>query len=130
MIRKFLFPLEKGELFTCGWNNKGQLGLGHDEDWTELSKVVSLPRVSQVACGWNHTLAITGTTNAVQIHFRSCFICSNVFWNNFCYFFTKFCFSCFITVRITFTSVLHPQCILLYIHMICIICASHSLHIL
>ena len=34
-------------------------------------------------------------------------------------------YNCFITVRITFTSILYPQCI----HMIYIIYTSYSLHI-
>ncbi|XP_073240509.1 secretion-regulating guanine nucleotide exchange factor-like isoform X2 [Porites lutea] len=46
-------------LFMCGWNNKGQLGLGDTEDRAVLCHVQGLPPVTQVSCGWNHTLAIT-----------------------------------------------------------------------
>ena len=52
-----------GKLFTCGWNNKGQLGVGDDSDKCKLQHVKSIPAVISVACGWNHTLAITGREN-------------------------------------------------------------------
>jgi len=48
------------DLLMCGWNNKGQLGLGDTEDRALLCHVQGLPPVKQVSCGWNHTLAITG----------------------------------------------------------------------
>ena len=44
----------------CGWNDKGQLGLGDTEDRAVLCHVQGLPPVTQVSCGWNHTLANTG----------------------------------------------------------------------
>ena len=44
----------------CGWNNKGQLGLGDIDDRPLLCQVPFLVLVKQVSCGWNHTLAITG----------------------------------------------------------------------
>lgn len=47
------------DLLMCGWNNKGQLGLGDTEDRALLCHVQGLPPVKQVSCGWNHTLAIT-----------------------------------------------------------------------
>lgn len=47
------------DLLMCGWNNKGQLGLGDPEDRALLCHVQGLPPVKQVSCGWNHTLAIT-----------------------------------------------------------------------
>lgn len=53
---------ESQELFMCGWNNKGQLGLGDTQDRSVLCHVQGLGSVRQVSCGWNHTLVITGNT--------------------------------------------------------------------
>lgn len=53
----------------CGWNNKGQLGLGDTEDRAVLCHVQGLPPVTQVSCGWNHTLAITGKSLEIQPNF-------------------------------------------------------------
>jgi len=50
---------ENQDLFMCGWNNKGQLGLGDIDDRPLLCQVPFLALVKQVSCGWNHTLAIT-----------------------------------------------------------------------
>ncbi|XP_068745450.1 secretion-regulating guanine nucleotide exchange factor-like [Montipora capricornis] len=50
---------EKQDLFMCGWNSKGQLGLGHTDDKPVLCHVPVLAVVKQVSCGWNHTLAIS-----------------------------------------------------------------------
>lgn len=46
----------------CGWNNKGQLGLGDTQDRPVLCHVQGLSSVRQVSCGWNHTLVIAGNT--------------------------------------------------------------------
>lgn len=43
----------------CGWNNKGQLGLGDTENRQVLCHVQGLGCVKTVSCGWNHTLAVT-----------------------------------------------------------------------
>ena len=51
----------------CGWNNKGQLGLGDTEDRSVLCHVQALSSVRQVSCGWNHTLVITG-----NVHYQLC----------------------------------------------------------
>lgn len=50
----------------CGWNNKGQLGLGDTADRAALCHVQGLPPITQVSCGWNHTLAITGKSLEIQ----------------------------------------------------------------
>ena len=55
------------ELFMCGWNNKGQLGLGDRQDRSVLCHVQGLRCVRQVSCGWNHTLVITGNISQFQI---------------------------------------------------------------
>ncbi|XP_031549354.1 secretion-regulating guanine nucleotide exchange factor-like [Actinia tenebrosa] len=48
-----------GKLYVCGWNNKGQLGLGDTVDRATLTHVLGIQAVRHVACGWNHTLVIT-----------------------------------------------------------------------
>lgn len=58
----FLCFSESQELFMCGWNNKGQLGLDDTQDRSVLCHVQGLGSVRQVSCGWNHTLVITGNT--------------------------------------------------------------------
>ncbi|XP_061577676.1 secretion-regulating guanine nucleotide exchange factor [Cololabis saira] len=53
---------ESGEVFVCGQNQRGQLGLGHTSDVSTL-QLCPLPRqrVTNVACGWDFTLLITDT---------------------------------------------------------------------
>ncbi|XP_070764017.1 secretion-regulating guanine nucleotide exchange factor [Enoplosus armatus] len=51
---------EKGEVFVCGQNHRGQLGLGHNADISTLQLCLSLSqRVTKVACGWDFTLLLT-----------------------------------------------------------------------
>uniref|UniRef100_A0A8D2JI69 Secretion regulating guanine nucleotide exchange factor n=1 Tax=Varanus komodoensis TaxID=61221 RepID=A0A8D2JI69_VARKO len=51
---------ETGELFLCGQNNDGQLGLGHTEDVMHFTLCTSLTGcpVMQVACGWDFTIIL------------------------------------------------------------------------
>ncbi|EDO31645.1 predicted protein, partial [Nematostella vectensis] len=58
------------ELYTCGWNNRGQLGLGDTINRIELHRVL-IPPVKHVSCGWNHTLAITGNYTGHLLVFGS-----------------------------------------------------------
>ena len=53
----------------CGWNNKGQLGLGDRQDRSVLCHVQGLSCVRQVSCGWNHTLVITGNTRSLTFKY-------------------------------------------------------------
>ncbi|XP_078670628.1 secretion-regulating guanine nucleotide exchange factor-like [Branchiostoma floridae x Branchiostoma belcheri] len=54
------FITAEGQLFVCGWNQKGQLGLGHRENVSVLTQVAALTEpVETVACGWDFTLAVT-----------------------------------------------------------------------
>lgn len=53
----------------CGWNDKGQLGLGDTEERAVLCHVQGLPSVTEVSCGWNHTLANTGKSLEIQPNF-------------------------------------------------------------
>nr|XP_020440966.1 secretion-regulating guanine nucleotide exchange factor isoform X3 [Monopterus albus] len=52
---------ESGEVFVCGQNHRGQLGLGHNADILALQLCPSLnQKVTNVACGWDFTLLLTG----------------------------------------------------------------------
>ena len=54
-----------GELYSCGWNKNGQLGYSVDSITVSIPRLVTgVPRITKVSCGWNHTLAITGTQSA------------------------------------------------------------------
>uniref|UniRef100_I3JNF1 Secretion regulating guanine nucleotide exchange factor n=2 Tax=Oreochromis niloticus TaxID=8128 RepID=I3JNF1_ORENI len=51
---------ESGEVFVCGQNNRGQLGLGHSADISTLQHCPILnQRVTDIACGWDFTLLLT-----------------------------------------------------------------------
>ncbi|XP_061466208.1 secretion-regulating guanine nucleotide exchange factor isoform X2 [Rhineura floridana] len=53
---------DTGELFLCGQNKDGQLGLSHTEDVKHFTLCTSLsdcPAV-QVACGWDFTIILAG----------------------------------------------------------------------
>ncbi|XP_014888451.1 secretion-regulating guanine nucleotide exchange factor isoform X2 [Poecilia latipinna] len=51
---------ESGEVFVCGQNHRGQLGLGHSTDVSTLQLCPVLNhRVANVACGWDFTLLLT-----------------------------------------------------------------------
>ncbi|XP_013926082.1 PREDICTED: secretion-regulating guanine nucleotide exchange factor [Thamnophis sirtalis] len=53
---------DTGEIFFCGQNKDGQLGLGHTEDVTHFTLCSSLCGcpVIQVACGWDFTVILVG----------------------------------------------------------------------
>ncbi|XP_034976350.1 secretion-regulating guanine nucleotide exchange factor isoform X3 [Zootoca vivipara] len=53
---------DTGELFLCGQNKDGQLGLGHTEDVEHFTLCISLSGcpVVQVACGWDFTIILAG----------------------------------------------------------------------
>ncbi|KAM9854789.1 secretion-regulating guanine nucleotide exchange factor [Aulostomus maculatus] len=51
---------ENGEVFVCGQNHRGQLGLGHTANISTLQLCPGLNRrVTNVACGWDFTLLLT-----------------------------------------------------------------------
>ncbi|XP_069713822.1 secretion-regulating guanine nucleotide exchange factor isoform X5 [Phaenicophaeus curvirostris] len=52
-----------GELFVCGHNKYGQLGLNHTEDVLHFTLCTALSSfcVKQVACGWDFTIILVGS---------------------------------------------------------------------
>uniref|UniRef100_UPI00358F5350 secretion-regulating guanine nucleotide exchange factor isoform X2 n=1 Tax=Myxine glutinosa TaxID=7769 RepID=UPI00358F5350 len=52
---------DSGDLYVCGQNSHGQLGLGHLEDVANFTRCPALPgcSVAKVACGWEFTLILT-----------------------------------------------------------------------
>nr|XP_038035485.1 secretion-regulating guanine nucleotide exchange factor isoform X3 [Anas platyrhynchos] len=52
-----------GELFVCGHNKEGQLGLNHTEDVLRFTLCTALSgfHVKEVACGWDFTIILVGT---------------------------------------------------------------------
>lgn len=60
------FLTEKGQVFVCGQNHRGQLALGSNVDISTFHLCLSLDQtVTHVACGWDFTLFLTG-----ERHFR------------------------------------------------------------
>ncbi|CAM9192765.1 unnamed protein product, partial [Lampetra planeri] len=51
---------ENGDVFVCGQNDRGQLGLGHTSNVSSLLPCTGLSqRVTEVACGWDFTLLLS-----------------------------------------------------------------------
>lgn len=48
-----------GNLEACGWNNKGQLGIGTTDDSSKFVKVKCQEKYQRVSCGWDTSAGIT-----------------------------------------------------------------------
>lgn len=51
----------RGQLWACGWNAKGQLGLGHRRDAVQFEAVNSAPVIVAASCGWDFTVVVDDT---------------------------------------------------------------------
>ncbi|KJE88637.1 hypothetical protein CAOG_00256 [Capsaspora owczarzaki ATCC 30864] len=57
-----LFVIESGEVYACGNNEHGQLGIGSNEAMSEPTLVTNLPeRIVRIACGNSHAVALSET---------------------------------------------------------------------
>lgn len=57
----FLGTAEDGDVFVCGQNHRGQLGMIHNMDILTLQLCSGISqRIVQVACGWDFSLFLTG----------------------------------------------------------------------
>lgn len=64
-------PIDNGNLYAAGWNNKGQLGFVSECcEVPLLTCVPNVPKVQSVACGWNHTLILSGK----HVHYKPSFL--------------------------------------------------------
>ena len=61
VLECFRLISEDGEIYVCGWNKNGQLGLASQQvDSPTFCRVPNLPRrITKVSCGWNHTMALS-----------------------------------------------------------------------
>lgn len=53
-----LISTDSGDLYATGWNNRGQLGLGHTEDGTRFA-LVGRFHFEKITCGWDVSGGIT-----------------------------------------------------------------------
>lgn len=56
----YWFFLENGELFSCGWNEFGQLGLNDSTNRNTFHRVAFNKRIIQISSGFGHILVLTG----------------------------------------------------------------------
>ncbi|KAK2587103.1 hypothetical protein KPH14_002869 [Odynerus spinipes] len=53
---------KNGHVFSCGWNNKGQLGQPKEEDtflFKRIRNILENEIIVDIACGWNSSAALT-----------------------------------------------------------------------
>lgn len=55
--------MENGNLYGCGWNHKGQLGIGNQNDVSSFVEIhinnFNNSKISYIACGWDSSAAVT-----------------------------------------------------------------------
>ena len=47
-----------GTAHSFGRNNKGQLGLGHNNDVSLPTPIPNLPQINMISCGWKFTVCV------------------------------------------------------------------------
>ena len=54
--------LDDFQVYSCGWNNKGQLGLNDTTNRNKLEWISLLKekKIIQIECGHDHSIALTG----------------------------------------------------------------------
>ncbi|KAJ5066414.1 regulator of chromosome condensation [Anaeramoeba ignava] len=71
------------ELFGCGWNNSGQLGLGEskkeEEKIDKLTKIQNIPKgkIIDIQCGYTHSIMLIENENPK----RKLYLCGNYQFN-------------------------------------------------
>ena len=53
----------EGFIWSFGDNNRGQLGTGNKTNFNVPQKLINIPPVLSVSCGYSHTLIITDDSN-------------------------------------------------------------------
>ncbi|XP_008207659.1 uncharacterized protein LOC100123748 [Nasonia vitripennis] len=54
-----LFLDQRGQVFSCGWNDKGQAGVPTCSSTFQKVEALSNERITDVACGWDSSMALT-----------------------------------------------------------------------
>lgn len=50
----------EGKAYSCGWNQYGQVGIGHNEDVNTMTIIKALENecITLIRCGWRHSMAL------------------------------------------------------------------------
>ena len=66
LLFNFLY-LENFQIYSCGYNLHGQLGLNDSTDRHELEWISSLngKKIIQIECGYEHSCALTGKHHSI-----------------------------------------------------------------
>ncbi|OXU27330.1 hypothetical protein TSAR_007290 [Trichomalopsis sarcophagae] len=54
-----LFLDQRGQVFSCGWNDKGQAGVPTCSSTFQKVEALRNERIADVACGWDSSMALT-----------------------------------------------------------------------
>lgn len=61
---------ERGDIYCCGYNAKGQLGLGDERSvtsWTHVSKLKGM-KVIKIFAGGDHSWSVIGTIFTIKMN--------------------------------------------------------------